>query len=318
MKLIVLFCILLIVTTAYCVIPFALHNSAKSAIDDSLISYVNSLDTTWKAGVNDRFKGLKVKDLQVLCGLKDEIDESPMAVEDSMLSSAYPDTFDARTQWPACASIGDILDQGQCGSCWAFGAAEALSDRICISSKGAQKPILSEQDLTSCDALNMGCNGGVLSLAWMYMKNTGVVTEPCYPYLLGTCKNCTAPKCNKTCTNGAIFSTDKHHVSSYGSIARKVDAIASEILTNGPVEAGFTVYEDFFSYKSGVYQHISGAAAGGHAVKIIGWGTENVTEYWLVANSWNTNWGEKGFFKIRRGTNECGIEAQVIAGLAKL
>jgi cathepsin B len=293
------------------------------ALDESIISYVNSLNTTWTAGHNERFSKLKVKDVKRLCGVLDAIDESPLPLEASVLSAAYPDTFDARTQWPACKSIGTILDQGHCGSCWAFGAAEALTDRICIGSNGKQTPILSEQDLTSCDTSNAGCNGGNLVPAWNYMKNTGVVSEPCYPYAMGSCSHpgCsgwTTPKCNKTCGNGATFTADKHFASTVKSIARTVDAIANEILTNGPVEAAFTVYEDFNNYKSGVYQHVSGSREGGHAIKIIGWGTQNGTPYWLVANSWNTSWGNSGFFLIRRGTNEVGIEASVTAGLAKV
>jgi len=86
-------------------------------------------------------------------------------------------------------------------------------------------------------------------------------------------------------------------------------------MTNGPVEAAFTVYADFPTYKSGVYHHVTGSALGGHAIKILGWGVENGTAYWTVANSWNEDWGNKGFFKIKRGTDECGIEGQVVAGL---
>ncbi len=79
----------------------------------------------------------------------------------------------------------------------------------------------------------------------------------------------------------------------------------------------FTVYADFPSYKSGVYQHVSGSELGGHAIKILGWGVENGTPYWLVANSWNEDWGDKGFFKILRGKNECGIESSIVGGLPK-
>ena len=85
-------------------------------------------------------------------------------------------------------------------------------------------------------------------------------------------------------------------------------------MTNGPVEVAFTVYQDFFTYKSGVYVHKTGGVAGGHAVKAIGWGVEGGVPYWLIANSWGSGWGDAGFFKIKRGTNECGIEASVIAG----
>lgn len=84
----------------------------------------------------------------------------------------------------------------------------------------------------------------------------------------------------------------------------------------GSVTAAFTVYNDFPAYASGVYQHKTGSALGGHAVKILGWGTEDGTPYWLVANSWNTDWGDKGFFKILRGSNQCGIDGQISAGHA--
>lgn len=75
----------------------------------------------------------------------------------------------------------------------------------------------------------------------------------------------------------------------------------NEIFKNGPVSVAFTVYEDFPTYKSGVYQHTTGGALGGHAVKMIGWGVENGTKYWLIVNSWNEDWGDKGTFKILRG-----------------
>lgn len=66
----------------------------------------------------------------------------------------------------------------------------------------------------------------------------------------------------------------------------------------------------------GVYIKASENYMGGHLVKILGWGTEDGVDYWLAANSWNTYWGNLGgFFKIRRGTNECGIEEEVIGGI---
>jgi cathepsin B len=94
--------------------------------------------------------------------------------------------------------------------------------------------------------------------------------------------------------------------------------IQTEIETNGPVEASFTVYEDFLTYKSGVYHHVSGASLGGHAIKILGWGVEGGVGYWLAANSWNEDWGLNGFFKIKRGSNECGIEGNMVAGIPSI
>lgn len=56
-----------------------------------------------------------------------------------------------------------------------------------------------------------------------------------------------------------------------------------------------------------------------HAVRILGWSVckKTNTPYWLIANSWNINWGDHGYFKIKRGTNECGIEDSINAGIPK-
>ena len=77
----------------------------------------------------------------------------------------------------------------------------------------------------------------------------------------------------------------------------------------------FQVYEDFLTYKSGVYRHTTGGYLGGHAVRLLGWGVENGTPYWLVANSWNEDWGDRGYFKVLRGVDECGFENDIVAGL---
>lgn len=76
-----------------------------------------------------------------------------------------------------------------------------------------------------------------------------------------------------------------------------------------------TVVKHLFYVFTGVYKHVAGKELGGHAIRILGWGVEDGTPYWLVANSWNTDWGNNGFFKILRGSDECGIEGQISAGL---
>lgn len=93
------------------------------------------------------------------------------------------------------------------------------------------------------------------------------------------------------------------------------ETIMKEIMINGPVEAAINVYEDLPNYRSGVYQHTTGKLLGGHAVRLVGWGTDNGTKFWLVANSWNEHWGDNGYFRILRGKNECGVESGVSAGL---
>lgn len=221
---------------------------------------------------------------------------------------AVPDSFDSRTQWPSC--IHPIRNQLQCGSCWAFAGTEVLSDRFCIASSGKTNVILSPQDLVSCDGSDYGCNGGYLNNEWAYMQSTGVVEDACFPYVSGDGH---VPQCPTTCPGtGQPFTAKKYKAKSYYSVAS--GNIQQEIMTNGPVEAAFYVYRDFISYKSGVYHHTSGSFLGGHAIKIIGWGVDNGTPYWIIANSWGTTWGMNGFFWMLRGRNECGIESQVITG----
>jgi cathepsin B len=216
-----------------------------------------------------------------------------------------PQNFDARDQWGKL--VHPIRDQHQCGSCWAFGSSEALSDRFAIASSGKVDFILSPEDLVSCDSTDYGCGGGYLENAWTYLQNTGIVSDSCFPYTAGPG---TEAPCATKCTDGSAW---KKYKCVNGSIVnpQSVDEIKSEIYSHGPVEGAFTVYEDFFNYKSGVYSPTSTSVAGGHAIKVLGWGKEDGKNYWLCANSWGPNWGMKGFFKIEQGT--CDMDSQMFA-----
>ncbi|KHG09617.1 Cathepsin B [Gossypium arboreum] len=225
-------------------------------------------------------------------------------------SLKMPANFDARTAWPQCSTIGRIL--------------ESLSDRFCIHF--GMNISLSVNDLLACCGFlcGSGCDGGVPISAWRYFVRSGVVTEECDPYFddigcshPGCEPACPTPMCEKKCVKrNQLWSQSKHYsVGAYRINSDPTDIMA-EVYKNGPVEVAFTVYEDFAHYRSGVYKHVTGSVMGGHAVKLIGWGTSDDGEdYWLLANQWNKGWGEDGYFKIRRGTNECGIEDDVVAGL---
>ena len=71
-----------------------------------------------------------------------------------------------------------------------------------------------------------------------------------------------------------------------------------DILTNGPIQTSFAVFEDFLAYSKGVYKHIIGKFLGGHSIKVVGWGVEGGIKYWIGANSWGIKWGEEGYFRI--------------------
>jgi len=325
----------LLLTLAACQV-----NPHSPAVDQRIIDHINSdPHATWTAGVNQRFVNKTVAFAQRLCGVLPGGPKLPVKEHYIKDPAAIPTAFDSRTQWGStCPSISEIRDQGDCGSCWAFGAVESQTDRTCIKSNGAQQPELSAEDMLSCcGSCGMGCAGGFPGSAWLWWKSTGVVTGGlydshmgCYPYQVAACDHhvkgklppcgqneVPTPPCVKKCESGynTSYSQDKHVGKTAYSVSAKVADIQTEIMTNGPVEATYTVYMDFVHYKSGVYVHKTGAALGGHAVKILGWGLLNNVAYWTVANSWNTDWGAQGYFLIKRGVDECGIESGITAGL---
>jgi len=271
---------------------------------------LNAIPSSWESTHYEKFNNMSLWDFKK-CYLGTKGIKTVNSGE-VVPSNDLPDNFDSRTKWPSC--IHPIRDQGQCGSCWAFGASEALSDRFCIASNQSINTVLSSQYLVSCDSTDFGCNGGYLDHAWKFLENSGIVTEKCWSYKSG---GGAVPKCNtfKSCEDGSPvknYFVKKGTSKTFGGEA----AIKNEIYTNGPIETGFTVYQDFMSYKSGIYEHKSGGVLGGHAVKIIGWGVEGGIKYWICANSWNTVWGDSGFFKIKQG--QCGIDSNGIAGAVDL
>lgn len=299
-------------------------NHSAYVNDHEYIERLNSApDATWVAASQEFFEGLTVEDAQMLLGAKlshisRHLNKTrPDSYYASMATDDLPTDFDSRTQWPDL--IHPIRNQLQCGSCWAFSASEVLSDRVAIA-EGKPSPVLSAEDMVSCDETDHGCEGGTLPDAWKYLTDTGIVTDDCMPYTAGSGR---APACTDQCVDSESFVRTKA-VSAY-AIDGPVN-MQKDIMTSGPIQVGFTVYMGFMLYRHGVYhKHVwEVAPQGGHAVKVIGWGVARglfgkPVEYWTVANSWGPAWGEKGFFRILRGKNACGIEdmGPPYAGLAK-
>lgn len=192
--------------------------------------------------------------------------------------------------------ITSIKNQGACGACVAHGTLAALEALLRIRFyKDANK------DIELCRAHLLWCGGGSCGGWYMddacnYLKANGVPDEKCFPY-----EDHDMP-CSDTCPDW------KNRIGNTQIVdwAQTMDikTMKTNLVENGPQITGMAVYQDFFSYSSGVYRHVTGDLAGYHCVAVIGFNDDE--ECWICKNSWGENWGDKGFFKI--GYGECGID----------
>ncbi|XP_039595481.1 tubulointerstitial nephritis antigen-like [Polypterus senegalus] len=311
-------------------------------IDTEMINSINSGNYGWKAGNYSQFWGMTLNEaISYRLGTKKPSSTvmNMHEVQMDMGTEFLPRYFNAAEKWPGM--IHEPLDQGNCAASWAFSTAAVASDRISIQSMGHMTPLLSPQNLISCDTRNQaGCNGGRIDGAWWYLRRKGIVTEECYPFTgLHTDAGSHGNRCMVQtgsigrgkrqaithCPNAQSSSNEIYKTTPPYRLSSNEKEIMKEIMKNGPVQAIMEVHEDFFIYKSGIYRHIplnenkapQYRKHGTHSVRIIGWGEEwglngETLKYWMAANSWGKNWGENGYFKIARGENECQIEAFVI------
>ncbi|UYV64279.1 CTSB [Cordylochernes scorpioides] len=282
-------------------------------LSDEYIEAINNLGTTWKAGRNFP-KDTSKEYIRNLCGLiKDNGNHLPTRYHDTE-GVEIPESYDVREAWSQCKSVHVIRDQGDCGACWAHAGVEAMSDRICIASKGKIQVEVSAQDVISCDKNAGGCQGGHVEAAWEYWRDTGIVSgglyqgEGCKPYGYPPCSHMVpgpyppcggmakTPECEIECVPGynKSYTEDKTYGKNVYSLPPDEEQLQIEIMKHGPIEVGIAIYEDMLHYKSGVYQHHSGIRWSTHAIKMLGWGVENGVKYWLLANSWNPYWGDNG------------------------
>ena len=263
---------------------------------DSLVDLINSNPKrTWTARSYPKFTRATVVPRLGLKGLKRNAHVDPTPSND------LPESFDSRQQW----NLIPIRDQASCGSCWAFSTSTSFADRRSVA--GYALETLSPADLVLCDEYDQGCNGGEFETSMSWISQTGVALDSCIGYNETLqAGNDTGLECPATCDDG----TD---ITRYKSFAWKhlltVSQMQESIYKYGPISSGFYVYDDFYDYSTGVYIYYYGDYLGGHAIVVLGWGTEDGVDYWICQNSWGEDWGESGYFRIRRGTDECGIES---------
>ncbi|XP_010906543.1 oryzain alpha chain [Elaeis guineensis] len=211
-------------------------------------------------------------------------------------SERLPNSVDWRTKGAVVA----VKNQGKCGSCWAFSAVAAVEG---INKIVTGKLIsLSEQELVDCDNVdNHGCNGGVRNNAFRFIiKNGGIDTEKDYPY---TARD---GKCDQRKKNTKVVSIDGYEVVPVNNEKALQKAVANQPVSVS-IDAGS---REFQLYRSGIFTGGCGTHLN-HGVVVVGYGTKNGTDYWIVRNSWGGGWGESGYIRmernVRTSTGKCGI-----------
>ena len=223
----------------------------------------------------------------------------------SSTASGAPNNVDWRTK----GVVNSVRDQGQCGSCWAF-ATTANAESVWAISSGKLLD-LSEEFLVDCASgvgyFNLGCNGGQPDSAFKYMINNGQCYETNYPYKAGTTK--TAGTC-QTCNPAPVHFSACYDVASNNQVAL-MNAVAKQPVAVA-IDAGTRYFQ---SYSGGILDSTACGNELNHAVEIVGYGSENGVDYWIVRNSWSSSWGEQGYVRIKKSssTNDegiCGIASQ--------
>ena len=215
--------------------------------------------------------------------------------------------------WVEKGGVTPVKDQGQCGSCWSFSTTGALEGAYFVA-HGELKSF-SEQQLVSCDnrkngGKDMGCNGGLMDNAFAWIeKNDGLCLESDYPYTSGTTRS--AGDCETTCS--VVSDSD---ITRFVDVKANSDDEMMKALNQQPVSIAIQAdQKDFQLYKSGVFTGSCGTKLD-HGVLVVGYGTEDGSDYYLVKNSWGTVWGDEGYIKLGRGSEynngagQCGMLMQ--------
>ncbi|XP_052814979.1 procathepsin L-like [Mya arenaria] len=207
-----------------------------------------------------------------------------------------PDTVD----WRKEGYVTEIKNQGQCGSCWSFSTTGSLEGQN--FKKTGTLTSLSEKNLMDCSQKegNHGCQGGLMDFAFAYViSNDGIDTEESYPY---------EPKNGKCKYNPAnVGATEK---SCMDIKEGSEDDLMAASATVGPISVGIDAsHPSFQLYKSGVYsERRCSSTRLDHGVLVVGYGSEDSKDYWLVKNSWGKSWGQEGYIMMSRNMkNQCGV-----------
>jgi cathepsin F len=224
-----------------------------------------------------------------------------------VLSSSVdvPQTFDWRTQ----NMVTPVKDQGQCGSCWAFSVTENIESMYCKKNNMdcTSFPPLSPQEIVDCDTVDQGCNGGDPPTAYAFvMSEGGMEDDSDYPYTAqdGTC-NFQKNLVKVTITNWQYATSNSDETT-----------MQSNLVSWGPLSICVDA-EPWQDYTGGVMMASDCSNSLDHCVQLVGYDTSSTqaTPFWIVRNSWGTDWGENGYIRLQYGQDTCGCADEATSAI---
>jgi C1A family cysteine protease len=274
---------------------------------------ISAKNAHWKTGAS-WVSALSKEEFKHLCGASLDV---PADVASHFITLRKTEALPAQFDWRDNNGnwVTPVRNQGNCGSCWDFSAVAQVEAWWQIRNSKPNSGInLSEQFVLSCGQSGT-CDGGGVEQALTFFQNTGVPPEACFPYRADD-----ALPCSEAC---ADWQSQAVTIPGWGYITRNeilIDNIKVAVYRH-PVSASYTVFDDFQFYGGGVYQHVWGDVAGSHAILIVGW--DDAEQCWICKNSWDQDWGEAGYFRIKwydsgMGTNVPFIYSSLISDAVAL
>uniref|UniRef100_A0A034W8D2 Cathepsin L n=1 Tax=Bactrocera dorsalis TaxID=27457 RepID=A0A034W8D2_BACDO len=273
---------------------------AQFNTNKNLVALTNTAKKGYKLALNKFADITKAEFLKFFCGNSKSASGEAKARADRQEAkpptTRVPKAFDWRTK----GGVTPVKFQDKCGSCWAFATTGAIEGHIFRSTK--KLPNLSEQNLIDCGPVDFGlngCDGGYQEYAFAFIKDEqkGLQGSASYPYAnqKDACKYKAGNK--------------EAEVKGFAVVKPKDEKTMMEVVaTLGPLACSVYAPESLLLYKEGIYaDEECNKAEVNHAILVVGYGSEKGKDFWIVKNSWDSSWGEEGYFRLPRGRNFCGI-----------